>query len=210
MRKNTKNSTHIFYLSNTSLPAQSANTFQSITMCNEFKKQDINITFLFPNLTPLKHRDILKIEKFTNSRINFDFKNIFSLQLNFLKQINERLWFIIKNITFKIGLLFFLINNRTVNIYSRDLGSLRMIVFLKKLPFYKINLFFELHQYKRRCLKSLNECDKLIVINKNLQNIIFQNLNKKSLIAHDGVYLKEFSSLDFKTNLNKSTNKSLN
>lgn len=175
-------------------------------MCNEFKKQDINITFLFPKITSLKHKEILEIEKFTNSRIKFGFRNIFSLQLNFLKQINERLWFIIKNITFKIGLLFFLINNRTVNIYSRDLGSIRMIVFLKKLPFYKINLFFELHQYKRRYLKSLNECDKLIVINKNLQNIIFQNLNKKSLIAHDGVYLKEFSSLDFKTSLNKSLN----
>ena len=167
-------------------------------MCNEFVKEKLNITFVFPNLNSLTENDIIEIEKFINNKIFFDFKNIFSLQINFLKQINEKLWFLIKNITFKIGLFYFLINNRKLNIYSRDLSSLKMIVFLKRLPFFNIKLFFELHQHKRRYLNAINQCDKLIVINKKLQNIVFQNLNKKSIIAHDGVYLEEFSSLNFK------------
>lgn len=193
-------------MSNTSLPAQSANTFQSITMCNEFKREGINIIYLFPKLTPLKDKEILNIEKLINSKINFEFKNIFSIQLTFLKRINEKLWFLIKNTTFRFGLFFFLIRNSKVNIYSRDLGSLRMIIFLKRLPFFKIKLFFELHQYKRRHVTSLKQCDKLIVINNNLKKVISQNLNKEILIAHDGVNLEEFTALDFKNNLNKSLN----
>lgn len=175
-------------------------------MCNEFDKVGLNVSFIFPKLTPLTQNDKLQIEKFINNKISFNFINIFSLQLKSLKQINETLWFLIKNFTFKIGLFFFLTKNRKINIYSRDLGSLRMIIFLKRLPFFNIKIFFELHQYKRRYLNSLNQCEKLIVINENLKDIIFQNLNKKALIAHDGVYLKEFSSLNFKTNLNKRLN----
>jgi len=100
-------------------------------MCNEFKREGINIIYLFPKLTPLKDKEILNIEKLINSKINFEFKNIFSIQLTFLKRINEKLWFLIKNTTFRFGLFLFLIRNSKVNIYSRDLGSLRMIIFLK-------------------------------------------------------------------------------
>lgn len=107
MTRNTKNSTHIFYLTNTSLPAKSANTFQSLTMCNEFQKENINVTMLFPNLNILTQKEILELEFFLNNKIFFDFKNIFALQINFLKQINEKLWFIIKKTTFRIGLFFF-------------------------------------------------------------------------------------------------------
>lgn len=175
-------------------------------MCNEFQKENINVTMLFPNLNILTQKEILELEFFLNNKIFFDFKNVFALQINFLKQINEKLWFIIKKTTFRIGLFFFLINNPKINIYSRDIVSLRMIVFLKRLPYFNINLFFELHQYERRYLKSLNKCEKLIVINKNLKKAISQNLNKEILIAHDGVNLEEFSCLDFKTNLNRRLN----
>ena len=87
----------MFYITNTSLPSNSANTFQALMMCNEFNKINNNTVFIFPGSKKLNTKEFKEIETFLNEEIQFKFKEIYSVDFNFIKALNEKLWFFFQN-----------------------------------------------------------------------------------------------------------------
>lgn len=171
-------------------------------MCNEFSKLSNNIIFLFPKSSPLSQDDFKSIESFLNENIHFKIKTIFSIDFMFIKNLNLKVWFYLKSMTFKFFLIIFLIKNRNEQIYIRERRSLKLILFLKMLGILKNKIFFEAHEYKFKNKRLLKFCNKLIVINQQLKNIYSEIYNNSILVSHDAVSKNELTKYNFKSNLN--------
>ena len=196
----------MFYITNTSLPSNSANTFQALMMCNEFNKINNNTVFIFPGSKKLNTKEFKEIETFLNEEIQFKFKEIYSVDFNFIKALNEKLWFFFKIISYNLFLTIFLLSNKTEQIYVREKWSLRIILILKFLGLLKNQVFFEAHDFKFKSQLLLNYCDKIIVINQQLKNVYSNFYSKPILVSHDAVSRNELTKYEIKETLNKRPN----
>lgn len=186
----------IYYVTNTSFyRAKSANTFQTLSMCNEFSKKGLKVVLLYPYFRKISKKNITDIENFFNQKILFSLKNIISIDLNIIHNLNKKIWFLIKLNSYLFGLFFFFLTKRNFVVYCRDIRSLQVLLFFKKIPYYNSTIYFESHFYPRNNLKSIRKCDKLIVINENLKKEYSKIYHKKILVAQDGVNLLEFKNL---------------
>jgi len=181
----------MIYITNSSIPSKTANTYQSFQMCYAFSKTQ-KVKMLFPSGKLLFNKIFFQRYGVKNT---FKLSPVYSIDYKFLFYINKKIWFYIKVISFKISLVLrlFFVEKENI-IYSRDATTFRLLNLLKKYSLIKSNVFLEIHDFKQFYL-SLSNVNGIIVLNKILKSK-FIKLKVPVIVAHDGVNLDNFQELD--------------
>lgn len=173
------NNQKISYIAEINLDSKSAYKHQVLKMCDAFSELGLEV-----NLYVISKSKI----SFNQIRKNHLLKNSFKIKAIFKKN---------KNLNFLSRLIFFIKINKEIDnslIYSRSVLCSLLFSLLDK------NNFLEIHQensgltgflysfFKKKILKKIN----FIFISKNLKKI-FSLHNKKTLIAEDGVDIRDFN-----------------
>jgi glycosyltransferase involved in cell wall biosynthesis len=191
--------TKLIYISNTRLPSEKANSYQTMQMCNSFSKvfDDVELWTGKSRNTEELNR-IKDVYKYYNIQETFAIRRFFQFDSKILYKLNEFLWANFKNFIFSINVCFRLIkykNSRNLYIYSRDWGFLFVFLFFKKIGLVNNKIFYESHKYYKFLSKSLADVDGVIVIN-NYLNSLHENCGVQRLfLAHDGVNIDEYKDI---------------
>jgi len=185
---------NIIYISNTRIPSEKANTYQSMVMCEAFADNGCNIEFWYPKRNnTLEMNKVKNVFDFYGVNNIFELKELFSLDLNLLHKFNEKVWFLTQNISFALSYIK-KIKSCDINniIFSRDIVGLKFLSLAKKYGFIKQKVYFEAHLYSNKISKCCKYIDGLIVINNYLKELYVKDGIKNILVAHDGVKIDEY------------------
>jgi glycosyltransferase involved in cell wall biosynthesis len=199
--------TKLIYISNTRLPSEKANSYQTMQMCNSFSKVYDGVELWTGKSNNTKELKLIKnVYGFYNIQETFKIRKFFQFDSKILFSINEFIWANLKNVIFSINVCFRLIkyrNSNSIILYSRDWCFLLVYLFFKKLKLVNNKIFYESHKFYSFLSKPLAEIDGVIVINNYLY-LLHKDLKLKSLFsAHDGVNLEEYKLIqgyDFQPN----------
>lgn len=189
----------LIYISNTRLPSEKANSYQSIQMCRSFSK-----TFDEVELWTGRARQTKELKKIKNIYEFYNIKNTFVIKFFFqydsfiLGNLNEFLWANLRDFIFSLNICFRLIKYRkepSVVLFTRVWSMLYIFLFFKKIGLVNNKIYFESHKFSKFILKPLSELDGLIVINNYLFNSYQKHDLKNIYVAHDGVNIEDYNSL---------------
>lgn len=188
--------TKILYISNTRLPSEKANSYQTMQMCNSFSKIFDEVELWTGKSHNTKELESIKdVFGFYNIKETFKIRKFFQFDSKILFIINEFIWANLKNVIFSINVCFRLIqykNSTHVVLYSRDWCFLLVYLFFKKIGLVNNKIFYESHKFYRFLSKPLTKIDGVIVINNYLY-LLHKDLGLKRLfLAHDGVNIEEY------------------
>lgn len=193
---------NLIYISNTRIPSEKANSYQSMVMCESFSQYFDNVEFWYP-----KRKNTSKMDEvndpfaFYNLSKNFFLKKLFTLDLSRMSTIFPKLWFFILNITFALNYTFKLrIYPQNTIVVTRDTMGLIILSFGKSIGFIKQNIYFEAHIYSPKISRLAKKVNGLIVINNYLKNLYKKDNAKNILVVHDGVKLEEYENIKPKNN----------
>lgn len=186
----------IIYIATSVIPAEKANSYQVMKMCEAFVRAGAGVELIIPvrfgNVT-------LKVEPFRYYGIKrkFRIKKIFSLDLIPFKKYIGHLGFWIQNISFAFLTLVYLVFKKSNIIYSRDRFTLLFLCLFKN------NLVYEVHSLPRKLRfyeKFLyRRVKSVIVVTEQLKKaLIDQKVIKKEkiLVASDAVDLEMFNRIN--------------
>jgi len=202
----------LIYITNTRLPSEKANSYQSVQMCNSFSKIFKNVEMWVPKAhnTP-EFSDIEDIYSFYNVEKNFKIRKFFQFDSKILGKFNEFIWANTKGSVFALNVLFSLFKYRkdkNVVIYTRDWYLLFFYSCIMKTGLFKNKVFYEGHKFSSFLLKWIKKIDGLIVINNYLYDLHKHEGLKNILVAHDGVNLEEYKDIcKYEFNKNKDVYK---
>jgi len=186
----------LIYVTNTRLPSEKANSYQSIQMCSSFAKVFENVEMWVPEARNTEELSNIKdIYSYYNVLENFKIKTFFQFDSKFLGKFNEFIWANTKGVVFALNVmrnLFKYRKNKDVIIYTRDWYVLFFYTWLKKTGLYRNKMFYEGHKFSRFLLKWIKKIDGLIVINNYLLELHKKEGVNNILVAHDGVNLDEY------------------
>ena len=192
----------LIYITNTRIPSEKANSYQSMQMCNSFAKIYDKVEMWVPDATNTKEMEPYKNNPYDFYGIDktFDIKMLFSIDYQWIHNWNLFVWSNVAALTFALSVLFRLSKeNSNVSIFTRDWYVLKILLLGKKLGLIKNKIFYEAHKYSERLVDNYKQCDGLIVINNYLKELHYKKGIKHILESHDGVNLDEYESIkDYK------------
>lgn len=200
----------LIYITNTRLPSEKANSYQSMQMCSSFAKYFDKVELWTGKGNNTDELTAIKdIFQYYNVKKSFVVRRFFQFDSKFLAHINEFFWANFKGFIFAVNVCINLIkfrNSKEVIFYTRIWHVLYVISIFKKLGLIQNQIYYESHKFSSFLLKILSSVDGLIVINNYLKNLYFENSFESVLLAHDGVNIAEYreiSNYEFQPNKKK-------
>jgi len=185
----------LIYISNTRIPSEKANTYQSMVMCEAFSKHYHHVEFWYPQM-----RNTPSMEKINNPFLFYNVNEVFSLKKipcidsTFLFKYFNTIWFLLRTFSFGISYLAKLKNiDPFTSIFTRDSHGLLFLNLAKKLGIIKQKVYFEAHIYSKTITKNSKYIDGIIVINNYLKTLYEKDGVTNILVAHDGVNVSEYA-----------------
>jgi len=188
----------LIYITNTRIPSEKANSYQSMQMCNSFAKVYDEVEMWVPNGVNTKEMKIHENNPYDFYGIEqtFEIKKLFTIDSWLLNKINQFVWANTKAITFAITVVLRLhFYNDSSTIFTRDWYVLKVILLAKKIGIIKNKIYFEAHKFSTNLIFNFKEADGVIVLNGHLKRMNEDNGVKNNLVAHDGVNLDTFKSI---------------
>ena len=188
----------LIYITNTRIPSEKANSYQSMQMCNSFAKIYDEVQMWVPDGINTKEMEPYKKDPYSFYGIDktFEIKKLFTIDYWWIHNLNQKIWSRLGAITFATSVLFKLKKEDfSTPIFTRDWYVLKTLLFGKKIGFIKNRIFYEAHKYSGRLIKNYKECDGLVVINNYLKRLHEEKGIKKILVAHDGVNFDEYEDI---------------
>jgi len=186
----------LIYITNTRLPSEKANSYQSMQMCYSFSKVFNEVELWTGKARNTKELEKVKdVFKYYNVEKTFFIRKFFQFDSKFLFNINEFTWANLRDFIFSINACLSLIkykNSPETVVYTRVWYILYVFLFFKKVGLVNNKIFFESHKFSEFLLKPLSKIDGVVVINHYL-NSLYEEQNIKNLfVAHDGVNIDEY------------------
>jgi len=188
----------LIYITNTRIPSEKANSYQSMQMCNSFAKVYDKVEMWVPNGINTKEMKPYENNpyKFYGIKNTFDIKRLLTIDYWWIHNLNQRIWSHFDAITFASTVLFKLKKeNSTTPIFTRDWYVLKILLLGKRLGFIKHKIFYEAHKFSDRLIENYKKCDGLVVINKYLQELHYEKGITNILESHDGVNFDEYKEI---------------
>ena len=186
----------LIYITNTRLPSEKANSYQSMQMCYSFSKVFDEVELWTGKARNTKELEKVKdVFKYYNIEKTFLIRNFFQFDSKFLFNLNEFIWANLRDLIFSVNVCLHLIKYRkkpNVYIYTRVWYVLYVFLFFKKIGLTKNKIFYEGHKFSKFLLGVLKRIDGLVVINNQLSAIYKEKGIDNVLVAHDGVKLSTF------------------
>jgi glycosyltransferase involved in cell wall biosynthesis len=197
----------LIYITNTRIPSEKANSYQSMQMCNSFAKIYDKVEMWVPNGINTKEMEPYENNpyKFYGIEKTFDIKRLFTIDYWWIHNLNQRVWSHLAAITFALAVLFKLKKeDKETPIFTRDWYVLKILLFGKKIGFIENKIFYEAHKYVKKLISNYKNCNGLVVTNNYLKIIHEkQNINYV-LSAYNGVNANEYNDiLNYTNNKNK-------
>lgn len=189
----------LIYISNTQIPSEKANTYQSMVMCEAFSPYFNKVLFWYPNRRyRAKSQQIQDIYEYYSIKPNvFELNKLFCLDSNLLYITFKKMWFLTYNLTFAFNYIFKLRQEAPSSIvFTRDTVGLFLIGIAKKRGLIKQKIFFEAHSYSKKQSDLIKNLNGLVVINQYLKELYLKDGVKNILVAHDGVKLDDYIHLE--------------
>ena len=189
----------LIYITNTRLPSEKANSYQSMQMCSSFSKifDEVELwTGKARNTSDLS--EIKDVFEYYNIKKIFHIRKFFQFDSKVLGYINEFVWANLRDFVFSVNVCLHLLRYRKsqeVLIYSRVWYFLYISFLFKKIGLINNKIFYESHKFSNFLLKPISRIDGLIVINNYLYSLYEENGLKKLLVAHDGVNIDEYKDI---------------
>ncbi len=189
----------LIYITNTRLPSEKANSYQSMQMCYSFSKVFDEVELWTGKARNTKELEKVKdVFKYYNIEKTFLIRNFFQFDSKFLSNLNEFIWANLRDFIFSVNVCLSLVkykkSSETV-IYTRVWYMLYVFLFFKKIGLVNNKIFFESHKFSKFLLKPLSKIDGLVVINQYLNYLYKENNIKQIFTAHDGVNLEEYTNI---------------
>ncbi len=185
----------LIYITNTRIPSEKANAYQSMQMCFSFAKKIADVEMWVPKARNTAELEQIKdYYKFYDIENNFLIKKFYQFDSKLLKYCNEFLWANTKSVIFAINVIINLlkIKNQKIVIYTRDWYFLKIYNFCKKIGLFNFSIYYEAHKFSNNLVDSLKNVNGLIVVTKHLKDIYQGKKVQNILVEHDGVDLKTF------------------
>lgn len=184
----------LVYITSNRIPSEKANSFQTISTVNSLADYFDKIFILVPKRKTHKINESIK--DFYGVEKKFLLIEIFSIDTNIIHKVSKYLWNILLKGSFYISLVFYLIKNKPVIIYTRDVYVAIIISYLRKISLIKSQkVIFESHEVKNHLLNFLKFVDGIITINEFQKRVYERKLGIKIKTIHDGVALKKLKPL---------------
>jgi len=189
---------NLIYISNTRIPSEKANTYQSMLMCEAFSQSFEAVKFWYPNMrnTEAMNR-VQDAFEFYNVEKCFEIETIDCVDSDFLFYRFDKAWFIVRTFSFVFNYLRKLRKSSIEDIvFTRDMLGINLLGIAKRLNFVKQKVYFEAHVYSEKISEASKSLDGLIVINEHLKKLYEKDGICNILVAHDGVKLETFKEID--------------
>lgn len=189
----------LIYITNTRMPSEKANTYQSIQMCNSFAKVYDEVQMWVPNGINTEEMKPYESDPygFYGIEKTFEIKKLFTIDYWWIHNLNQFLWSNLSAITFATSVLFKLKTyGKDYTVFTRDWYVLKVLLLGKKLGFIKNKVFYEAHKFSNYLIQNFKKADGVIVLNGHLKKMNEEKGVENNLVAHDGVNLDTFKSID--------------
>ena len=174
----------LIYITNTRLPSEKANSYQSMQMCSSFSKFFDEVELWTGKAHNTKElREIKDVFDYYNIGKTFLIRKFFQFDSIILRYLNEFVWANCRDFVFSVNVCLHLIRYRKsqeVLIYTRVWYLLYVFLLFKKIGLVNNKIFYESHKFSKFLLKPLSRIDGLIVINNYLYSLYEDNGFKKS------------------------------
>jgi glycosyltransferase involved in cell wall biosynthesis len=194
----------LIYITNTRIPSEKANSYQSMQMCNSFAKIYDKVEMWVPNGINTKEMEPYENNpyKFYGIEKTFDIKRLFTIDYWWIHNLNQFIWANTKAISFALSVLVKLVFTKESNtVFTRDWYVLKILLLGKSIGIIKNKIFYEAHKFSDHLIPNFKKCDGLVVINNYLKELYEKENIKNIVVAHDGVNLDTFKSIDKNTAL---------
>ncbi len=191
--------TKLIYITNTRLPSEKANSYQSMQMCYSFSKVFDEVELWTGRARNTEEfNDIKNVFDYYSIKETFLIKRFFQFDSFILGHLNEFIWANLRGAVFSINTCLHLIkykNSPGVIIYTRIWHILFVFIFFKKIGLVNNKIFYESHKFSKPILKILSRIDGLVVINQYLSKVYKEHGIKQVFAAHDGVNIEEYAEI---------------
>jgi glycosyltransferase involved in cell wall biosynthesis len=188
----------LIYITNTRLPSEKANTYQSMQMCNSFSKVYEDMEMWVPNGINTKEMKPYEDDPygFYGIEKTFEIKKLLTIDYWWIHNLNQRVWSALGAITFATSVLFKLKNyDKGCTVFTRDWYVLKVLLLGKQLGIIKNKVFYEAHKFSKHLAPNFKKIDGLIVINNYLKELHKKENIRNIIVAHDGVNFDEYSGI---------------
>ena len=189
----------LIYITNTRLPSEKANSYQSMQMCSSFSKIFDEVELWTGKARNTKELSKIKdVFEYYNIEKTFSIRNFFQFDSRILVNLSEFLWANLKGFVFSVNVCLHLIKYRKsqeIFIYTRIWHVLYVLRLFKKIGLVENKIYYESHKFSKFLLRLLLITDGLIVINNYLKNLYKENTFEKLCLAHDGVNIDEYKDI---------------
>lgn len=186
----------LIYITNTRLPSEKANSYQSMQMCYSFSKVFDEVELWTGKARNTKELDKVKdVFKYYNIEKTFFIRKFFQFDSKILFNANEFIWANLRDLIFSINACLSLIKYKKspeTIIYTRVWYILYVFLFFKKIGLVDNKIFFESHKFSEFLLKPLSKIEGVIVINHYLNSLYKEKNIKNLFVAHDGVNIDDY------------------
>ncbi len=182
----------IIYVATSVIPAEKANSYQVIKMCEAFTKSGVEVELIIPVRWG---GVVLKVDpfKYYGIKERFKIKKIFSLDLIPFKKYIGHIGFWIQNVSFSFLTLIYILFKKPDIIYSRDKFTLLFLCLLKKNLAYEVHSLSDKFRFYERFL--YRRVKFIIVVTKQIKKaLVSKKIVKedKILVASDAVDFEMF------------------
>ena len=189
----------LIYITNTRLPSEKANSYQSMQMCYSFSKVFDEVELWTGRSRNTKEFDRIEdIFGYYNINKTFSVRKFFQYDSVILGRLNEFIWANLRGAVYSINTCLHLIKYKNfpeVIVYTRVWHVLFVYMLFKKIGLVNNQIFYESHKFSKPIVKILSKIDGLIVINRYLNTLYKEHDIKQVFTAHDGVNIEEYADI---------------
>lgn len=189
----------LIYITNTRLPSEKANSYQSMQMCSSFSKVFDEVELWTGRARNTKEFSSIKnIFDYYNVEKTFSIKVFFQFDSFILAHLNEFIWANLRGVVYSINVCLHLLKYRKsteVIIYTRVWHILFLYILFRKMGLAGNRIFYESHKFSKPIVKTLSKIDGLVVINQYLCTLYEKNNIERVFVAHDGVNIEEYKNI---------------
>jgi glycosyltransferase involved in cell wall biosynthesis len=189
----------LIYITNTRLPSEKANSYQSMQMCYSFSKVFDEVELWTGRARNIEEfNNIKNVFDYYNIKATFSIKRFFQFDSVVLGHLNEFIWANLRGVVYSINACLHLIkykNYPEVIVYTRVWHVLFVYMLFKKIGLVNNQIFYESHKFSKPIVKILSKIDGLIVINRYLNTLYKEHDIKQVFTAHDGVNIEEYADI---------------
>ncbi|QXE91556.1 glycosyltransferase [Geomonas subterranea] len=186
----------LVYISNTRIPSAKANTYQSFCVCEAFARQGLEVEFWHPaRKGDYSTHPGGEEEVFRHYDVNplFRLCRLPALDLTFLMQHANRIWFYVAAASFSLSAMWRLGNeSRGTVIYTRDSTTLSLFYYANRLGLLRLPVFYEAHRFSDREVRHVRDVEGVVVVNACLKEEYEKGGKLNILVAHDCIREETF------------------